>query len=34
MRRAAWETEMRYFAMDLAGGERDGFAAVAVERRP
>ena len=26
--------EMRYFAMDLAGGERDGFAAVAVERSP
>lgn len=26
--------EMRYFAMDLAGGEADGFAAVAVERRP
>ncbi|MDO4316232.1 MAG: PBSX family phage terminase large subunit [Oscillospiraceae bacterium] len=25
--------EMRYFAMDLAGGEADGFAAVAVERR-
>jgi len=26
--------ELRYFAMDLAGEERSGFAAVAVERRP
>ena len=26
--------EMRYFAMDLVSGEADGFAAVAVERRP
>ena len=34
MRPAAWENEMRYFAMDLVSGEADGFAAVAVERRP
>ena len=33
MRPAAWENEMRYFAMDLVSGEADGFAAVAVERR-
>ena len=24
--------EMRYFAMDLSGGEKGGFAAVSVER--
>ena len=32
MRRAAWESEMRYFAMDLAKKETGGFAAVTVER--
>ena len=30
---ASWESEMRYFAMDLAGERECGFAAVAVERR-
>ena len=35
--RSGWEpvgptVEMRYFAMDLSGGEKGGFAAVSVER--